>query len=200
MSRIGRMPVLVPGGVTADIAGDTVKVKGPKGELAVRLPAGVTAARKDATIVLTVTTGVRMPERELASRHGMARALVNNMVEGVTKGYQRVVELQGAGYRPAVQGAKLVLTVGYSHPVTVNLPEGIKAVATKLEVGGRGEERHTVTLTGCDNQQVGELAAHIRRIKPADAYKGKGIRYGGEVVRKKPGKAAAGAAGGTGGK
>lgn len=200
MSRIGRMPVAIPAGVTATVAPAGVTVKGPKGELSMTLPAGVTAARKDATILLAVDATVRMTERELASRHGMSRAMIQNMVDGVTKGYERQIELQGAGYRPAVQGNKLVLTVGYSHPVTVDLPAGVKAVAAKLEVGGRGEERHTVTFTGCDRQQVGELAARIRRLKPADAYKGKGIRYGGEIVKKKPGKAAAGAVGGTGGK
>ncbi len=194
------MPVAIPGGVTAEVTDSRVRVKGPKGELSVLLPPGVAAAKQDATLVLSVRSDVRMKARDLASRHGMARALVQNMVEGVTKGYVRTIELQGAGYRPTVQGSKLVLTVGYSHPVTVDLPEGVKATAVKMEAGGRAEERHTVTLTGCDRQQVGELAAHIRRIKPADAYKGKGVRYGGEVVRRKPGKAAAGATAGTGAK
>src|ERR1041384_8182062 len=114
MSRIGRMPVTVPAGVTAAIKGGDVSVKGPKGALALTLPPGVAAAQQGATLVLTIDPAVRLPERELASRHGMARAMVRNMVEGVTKGYERSIELQGAGYRPAVQGNKLVLTVGYS--------------------------------------------------------------------------------------
>lgn len=200
MSRIGKMPVAVPAGVTVDVAPTLVKIQGPKGKLSTAVPAGVTVSRKDATLLVAVDEGVRMASRERDARHGLVRALLRNMVEGVTKGYERKIELHGAGYRPTVQGSKLSLTVGYSHPIVVNLPEGVKAVAEKVETGGRGEERHSVTFTGCDRQALGELAASIRRIKTADAYKGKGIRYGGEIVRKKAGKAAAGAAGGTGGK
>lgn len=200
MSRVGRMPVPVPAGVTAEIAGTSVRVAGPKGKLAVTVPAGVRVARQDAALIVSLDETVRMKTRERDSRHGLVRALLANMMTGVTKGYERKIELQGAGYRPTVQGNKLNLTVGYSHPLSISLPEGVKAVAEKVEAGGRGEERHSVTLSGCDLQALGELAASIRRMKPADAYKGKGIRYGGEVVRRKPGKAAASAAGGTGAK
>jgi large subunit ribosomal protein L6 len=194
------MPVAVPAGVQARVEDGRVNVQGPKGSLALTLPAGVKVARADGTLRVERDDDVRLKERDLASRHGLTRALLRNMIEGVTQGYSTRIELRGAGFRPQVQGAKLVMTLGFSHPVTVELPAGIKAVAEKVETGGRGEERHIVTLSGCDKQLVGQMAANIRAIRKADVYKGKGIRYVDEVVRRKAGKAAATAAGGTGGK
>lgn len=200
MSRIGRMPVAVPAGVQAQVDLGLIKVQGPKGKLEFALPAGV-KIRKDAAVLhVERDETVRLKERDLASRHGLTRAIIRNMVEGVTQGYTKKIELRGAGYRPTITGPKLTMTLGFSHPVTVNLPDGVKAATEKVETGGRGEERHVVTLTGCDKQLVGQLAANIREIKKADVYKGKGIRYVGETVRRKAGKAAATAAGGTGGK
>lgn len=200
MSRIGRMPVAVPAGVQAQVEGGAIKVQGPKGKLSFDLPVGV-KIRKDAAVLhVERDETVRLKERDLASRHGLTRAILRNMVEGVTQGYVKKIELRGAGFRPTIQGSKLVMTLGFSHPVTVDLPEGVKAAAEKSETGGRGEERHVVTLSGCDKQLVGQMAANIREIRKADVYKGKGIRYVGESVRRKAGKAAATAAGGTGGK
>ncbi len=200
MSRVGRMPVLVPAGVQAQIEGGQVRVQGPKGKLSFVLPAGVKVRKDNTTLHVERDESVRLKERDLASRHGLTRAIVRNMVEGVTAGYVKKIELRGAGYRPTIAGAKLTMTLGFSHPVTVDLPEGVKAATEKVETGGRGEERHIVTLSGCDKQLVGQLAANIREIRKADVYKGKGIRYVGESVRRKAGKAAATAAGGTGGK
>ena len=200
MSRVGRMPVPVPAGVQAQIEAGTVRVQGPKGKLSFALPAGVTVRRGEGSLLVERDETVRLKERDLASRHGLARAILRNMVEGVTAGYVKKIELRGAGFRPVIQGSKLTMTLGFSHPVTVDLPEGIKAATEKVETGGRGEERHVVTLSGCDKQAVGQLAANVRAIRKADVYKGKGIRYVGETVRRKAGKAAATAAGGTGGK
>ncbi len=200
MSRVGRMPVLVPAGVQAQVEAGQVRVQGPKGKLAFVLPAGVKIRKDNTTLHVERDDSVRLKERDLASRHGLTRAIIRNMVEGVTAGYVKKIELRGAGYRPTIQGAKLTMTLGFSHPVTVDFPEGVKAATEKVETGGRGEERHIVTLSGCDKQLVGQMAANIRAIRKADVYKGKGIRYAGETVRRKAGKAAATAAGGTGGK
>ncbi len=201
MSRIGRAPVEVPKEVKVGIGDGKVMVEGPRGKLELSLPRGVKARQDAGRVVVEVDSSVRLSAQELGARHGLARALIRNMVEGVTKGYERKIELVGAGYRPTVKGNMLSLLLGFSHPVEVNLPEGVKATAERVEGAARGDERHVVSLTGCDKALVGELAAKIRRIKPADIYKGKGIRYFGEVLRHKAGKAAvATAGGGTGGK
>jgi len=199
MSRIGRIPINLPDAVSCEIKGDTVAVGGPKGKLSMRLPMGINVVKEGKQLKLQQDLSVRMKKRHMDSRHGLARALVYNMVKGVMDGYERKVEMMGAGYRPQVQANKLVLTLGFSHPVTVNLPEGVKITAERVEGGARGEERHMLKLTGCDKALLGELASEIRRIRPMDVYKGKGVRHFNEVVRRKPGKATVGA-GGTGGK
>ena len=199
MSRVGRAPVSLPAGVTGSVAEGEVRVKGPKGNLAIKVPPGIGVALANNMFTVTPLDNTRLKPRDLASRHGLTRALIQNMVKGVVTVYERKIEMMGAGFRPVIAGSKLTMTLGFSHPVIINLPEGVTAKAEKVEAGARGEEKHTVTLSGCDKGVVGELAANIRRIKKADVYKGKGIRYAGEVVRKKAGKAAA-TAGGTGGK
>lgn len=200
MSRIGRQPVTLPAGVKAEVTPDEVRIQGPKGKLAVSMMAGVSVRQENGSLVVEQAGGTRLKERELKARHGLLRALLRNMVEGVTNGFTRRLELMGAGFRPTVTGNKLSLMLGFSHPVVLNLPEGVTVKAERVESGTRGEERHAVTLTGCDKALLGQVAAEMRSIRKADVYKGKGVRYAGEVVRKKPGKAAATAAGGTGGK
>lgn len=200
MSRIGRQPVKLPAGVKAEVKADRIRVQGPKGSLEVAVMAGVAVREQGGALVVERTGGTRLKEREMKARHGLQRALIRNMVEGVANGFTRKLELMGAGFRPAVAGNKLTLTLGFSHPVNVVLPEGVKVAAERIEVGGRGEERHSITFTGCDKAALGQVAAEVRALRKADVYKGKGVRYAGEVVRKKPGKAAATAAGGTGGK
>ncbi len=199
LSRVGRAPVVLPAGVKGEVAGNEVRVQGPKGKLSIQVPPGIVVAFANNTFTVTPATDTRLKERDLSSRHGLTRALIRNMVGGVVTVYERKIELMGAGFRPTITGNKLSMTLGFSHPVVVNLPEGVTAKAEKVEAGARGEEKHTITLSGCDKAVVGELAANIRKIKKADVYKGKGIRYAGEQVRKKAGKAAA-TAGGTGGK
>jgi large subunit ribosomal protein L6 len=200
LSRIGRQPVTLPAGVKAEVTPDEVRIQGPKGKLAVSMMAGVSVRQENGSLVVEQAGGTRLKERELKARHGLLRALLRNMVEGVTNGFTRRLELMGAGFRPTVTGNKLSLMLGFSHPVVLNLPEGVTVKAERVESGTRGEERHAVTLTGCDKALLGQVAAEMRSIRKADVYKGKGVRYAGEVVRKKPGKAAATAAGGTGGK
>lgn len=200
MSRIGRQPVVLPAGLKAEITPEEVRIQGPKGRLSVGLLPGVTVRQQDGQLIVEQAGGTRLKERELKARHGLVRALIRNAVEGIMKPYTTRLDIMGAGFRPEVKGRKLSLTLGFSHPVVLDLPEGIEAKAERLEAGTRGEERHTVTLTGSDKQLLGRVAAGIRAFRKADVYKGKGIRYSDEVVRKKPGKAAATAAGGTGGK
>jgi large subunit ribosomal protein L6 len=177
----------------------SVRVSGPKGKLSLQIPNGVKVERANGAVTVDIDTGVRMKDRALSSLHGLVRAQIRNMTEGVTKGFEKKLEVQGAGYRPQITGNKLVMTLGFSHPISIDLPSGITAKAERVEAGGRSEERHTIVIAGCDRALVGELAAKIRSIKKADVYKGKGVRYAGEVVRRKAGKTAV-SAGGTGGK
>ncbi len=178
MSRIGKLPIPVPDGVEVTIDGLHITVKGPKGELSRTMPEGVEMARdEDGTVVIT-RTGDSRDER---SRHGLVRALVANMVEGVSDGFVRALELVGVGYRAAPKGSNLELQVGYSHPVLIEAPEGIS-----FEV----PQPTRVVVSGIDKEQVGQIAANIRKVRPPEPYKGKGIRYEGEHVRRKAGKAA----------
>lgn len=177
MSRIGKKPVAIPGGVTATVKGSDVHIKGPKGELRHRLPATVQAQVADGNVVLTSTD----PTAEGKSFYGLTRTLIANMIAGVTAGYSRELELQGVGFRAAVQGAKLTLTIGYSSPVEFQAPAGIT-----LQV-----KETFITVSGADKQLVGDTAARIRSIYPPEPYKGKGIRYRGEYVRRKAGKTVA---------
>jgi large subunit ribosomal protein L6 len=177
MSRIGRKPISVPEGVTVDVGSGVVSVKGPKGELSQTVDRDMTIALDDSTLTVERPTD-RGSHRAL---HGLTRSLLANMVEGVTDGYERRLEIQGVGYRARLQGKALELSVGFSHPVSVQAPEGIE-----FEVPQQTE----VVVRGIDKQLVGETAARIRRVRPPEPYKGKGIRYAGEHVRRKVGKRA----------
>jgi len=176
MSRIGRLPINVPAGVEVTIAGADVTVKGPKGTLSHTVAAPIKV--EQAGNVLTV---VRPDDgRESRSLHGLTRTLVNNMVVGVTAGYEKKLEIAGVGYRVAAKGADLEFALGYSHPVLVSAPPGINFAV---------ESPTRFSVSGIDKQQVGEVAAKIRKLRKPDPYKGKGVRYAGEVIRRKVGKA-----------
>jgi large subunit ribosomal protein L6 len=175
MSRIGKKPIDVPNGVQVTIEGQTVTVKGPKGELAWTLIDDVVPAREGETIVLAK----RDDSPRAQAMWGLSRTLVNNMVVGVTQGYERTLELVGVGYRAAMKGQALSMQLGYSHDVDVKPPQGISfAVPRQTEI----------RISGIDKQLVGETAARIRRLRPPEPYKGKGVRYAGEHVRRKEGK------------
>ncbi len=176
MSRIGKLPVAIPEKVTVEVNDLVVRVKGPKGELEQRmLP--VVAVRVDGAAVVVERKGDSKPHR---SAHGLTRTLVANMVEGVSKGFRKSLEINGVGYRAAKAGNNLNLTLGYSHPVSYAAPDGISFAV---------EGTNRVHVDGIDKQRVGQVAAEIRDLRPPEPYKGKGIRYEGEVVRKKLGKA-----------
>ena len=177
MSRIGKKPIPIPAGVTVAVEADRVRVNGPKGELSERIPAAITVEQVDDQLLVKRPTD-RGEHRAL---HGLTRSLVANMVEGVTQGYQKVLEIQGVGYRAQSRGSDLELALGYSHPVSVKPPEGIE-----LEVASPTR----IVVRGISKQLVGEVAANIRKQRPPEPYKGKGIRYEGEHVRRKVGKRA----------
>jgi large subunit ribosomal protein L6 len=177
MSRIGKQPISVPDGVEITIEPEVVKVKGPKGELEERVSRDIGVAQENGEIVVTRSTN-RGEHRAL---HGLTRSLIANMVEGVTNGYEKRLEIQGVGYRAQLQGSKLVLALGYSHPVELNAPDGID-----FEV----PQPTRITVRGISKQAVGEVAAIIRKQRPPEPYKGKGIRYEGEYVARKVGKRA----------
>ena len=176
MSRIGRNPIPVPAGVDVRIDGADITVKGPKGELSHTLAEPITARLEDGTIY------VERPNDERRSRalHGLSRTLVNNLVVGVTTGYDKVLEIQGTGYRVQAKGQDLEFALGFSHPVTVAAPDGITFSVQKPT---------QLTVSGINKQLVGETAANIRKIRPPEPYKGKGVRYQGENIRRKAGKA-----------
>jgi large subunit ribosomal protein L6 len=177
MSRIGRQPITIPSGVELEVEpGNAVRVKGPKGELSARFAPDLTLTRENGTLLVERPDN----EREHRSLHGLTRTLINNMVVGVTDGFKKDLEIQGVGYRAALDGKTLVLTVGYSHPVRMVPPDGI---TYSLDGNTR------ISVSGIDRQAVGEEAARIRRVRPPEPYKGKGIRYAGERVRRKAGKA-----------
>ena len=177
MSRIGRTPIPIPDGVTVDIAGQRVVVTGPRGELRHTVVEPIRIAESEGTLVVTRPTD-RGPHRAL---HGLSRSLVANMVTGVKDGYERRLEIVGVGYRAQMRGQSLELAVGFSHAVTVDPPEGIS-----FEVPAPTQ----IVVRGIDKQAVGEITAQIRAVRPPEPYKGKGIRYEGEVVRRKVGKRA----------
>jgi large subunit ribosomal protein L6 len=177
VSRIGRMPVPIPGGVRVEVEGTRVRVKGPRGELEQVFPAAMTIRLDEGK--LSVERPSDAPQ--MRALHGMTRALINNMVLGVSKGFERNLQVEGVGYRPELEGKDLILHVGFSHPVRVNPPEGIVfEVDTKTR---------TIKVTGHDKALVGQVAADIRKVRPPEPYKGKGIRYLEERVRHKAGKA-----------
>ena len=175
MSRIGNKPVVIPAGVTIDLKDNTVTVKGPKGELSYTFNQNITLVQNEGEVVFTRPDD----SKENKTIHGTTRAVFNNMVVGVTEGFQRELELIGVGYRAQLQGKKLVLNVGYSHPVEFTPEEGLE-----IEVPSNTK----VIVKGYDKQTVGELAANIRGVRPPEPYKGKGIRYVDEFVRRKEGK------------
>lgn len=175
MSRIGKIPVEIPAGVEVNINGQEINVKGPKGTLTRTIASPISAKVEDGSVVVSRAD----EERESRSLHGLTRTLVANMVEGVTKGYSKVLEIQGTGYRVTQKGTGLELALGFSHPVNFDAPEGIT-----LKVEG-----NRITVEGISKQQVGEVAANIRKLRPPEPYKGKGVRYLGENVRRKVGKA-----------
>jgi large subunit ribosomal protein L6 len=177
VSRIGRKPIEIPDGVDVEIAPGRVAVKGPKGELAESVSADMSVSLDDGVVTVSRPTD-RGQHRAL---HGLTRSLVANMVEGVTNGFERQLEIQGVGYRARLSGKNLELSVGYSHTVTVEAPDGIE-----FEV----PQPTQIIVRGIDKQLVGEMAARIRRVRPPEPYKGKGIRYAGEQVRRKVGKRA----------
>ncbi|MDX6253838.1 MAG: large subunit ribosomal protein [Frankiales bacterium] len=177
MSRIGRLPIPVPSGVDVTISGREVAVKGPKGSLNHTLVEPISIQRdEDGTLVVTRPDD----ERDSKARHGLSRTLVANMIQGVTAGYERTLEIVGVGYRVVAKGSDLEFALGFSHPVLVTAPEGIT-----FEV----QAPTRFVVRGIDKQQVGAVAANIRRIRPPEPYKGKGVRYQGEAVRRKVGKA-----------
>lgn len=176
MSRIGLRPIPVPGGIEIDVQNGLVTVKGPKGELQQDVSTTLTIERENGHLL------VRRPDDDRRNRqlHGLTRTLIANMVTGVTDGFTRTLEITGVGYRAAMDGSTLVLNVGYSHPVRMEPPAGISFAV---------ENPTRLSVSGIDKQLVGEVAARIRRVRPPEPYKGKGIRYQGEVIRRKAGKA-----------
>lgn len=188
MSRIGRAPVALPPNVQVEIGEQNyVKVRGPRGELARQLPPAMALERVDESIA------VRRPsdERDHRALHGLTRTLLANMVAGVTAGFTKVLELYGVGYRVQQQEGKLVFQLGYSHPIDMVLPSGVKVtgIETFTPTQANGWFSARLTLEGIDKEQLGQFAAEIRRLRRPDPYKGKGVRYRGEVVRRKAGKA-----------
>jgi len=177
MSRIGRLPIPVPAGVDVNINGREVTVKGPKGTLSHTIVAPIEIEKaEDGTLQVTRPNDERLAKE----RHGLTRTLVNNMIVGVTAGYSKTLEISGVGYRVQARGSDLEFALGYSHPITVNPPEGISF---------RVEAPTRFVVEGIDKQKVGEVAANIRKLRKPDPYKAKGVRYQGEVIRRKVGKA-----------
>lgn len=183
MSRIGLKPITVPSGVSINIAdGNLISVKGPKGELQTPVSPDLKVIQEDGSLRIERPS----ENREHRSQHGLARTLINNMVVGVSEGYKKTLEVHGVGYRATVEGNDLVMNIGYSHPVRVAPPAGVS-----FEVGQEERSRIVkITVSGIDKQKVGQLAADIRKVRKPDPYKGKGIRYTGEVVKLKQGKRA----------
>jgi large subunit ribosomal protein L6 len=176
MSRIGKAPVELPGGVDAEISGRSVKVTGPRGELTVPVGRGVEVRQEDGSLVLERASDA--PEHK--AMHGLTRSLIQNAVTGVTEGFSKTLQIAGVGYRAALQGRDVNLQVGYSHPVLIHPREGVE-----FEV----PNATTIVVRGIDKQRVGQMAAEIRKVRPPEPYKGKGIRYSDEQIRRKVGKA-----------
>ncbi|UCH80837.1 MAG: 50S ribosomal protein L6 [Nitrospiraceae bacterium] len=177
MSRIGKNPIEIPGGVDIKLQGNNLVVKGPKGELNWTHPQGIKVSVEDKSII------VERPDdsKEFRSLHGTVRSIIANMVTGTHAGYERVLEISGVGYRAQVQGQKITFTLGHSHPIEFSLPPGITAEVDKKQTN--------IKLTGIDKQLIGQVAANIRSLRPPNVYKGKGVRYAGEMIKLKVGKA-----------
>ena len=178
MSRIGRLPVPIASGVKVAVEGRTVSIQGPKGTLVQAMPAGISAEVTGATVQVKRSDDSK-PRRAL---HGLTRALLNNAVTGVTKGFSKELEIQGVGYRAQLAGKSVSFTLGYTHAIDFPIPEGISIAV---------EKQTKLTISGIDRQKVGQVAAKIRALRPPDVYKGKGVRYADEIVRKKAGKTGA---------
>ena len=179
MSRIGKAPIPVPAGVTVTVDGDNVKVKGPKGELGRTLRSEIGVINDGGTLVVSR----KSDDRQVRALHGLSRTLVANMVKGVTDGFTENLEIVGVGYRAAVEGQKLIMQLGYSHPVEIPIPTGLTVTVTK---------NVSLAVTGADKQMLGDFCAFVRSRRPPEVYKGKGVKYAGEVIRRKAGKAAGG--------
>lgn len=177
MSRIGKAPVIVPAGVTVQIKDQEVSVKGPKGELTRTFRPEISFKQEDGKVLVSLNTD----NKGVRCLHGLSRTLLNNMVVGVSTGFNKTLEIVGVGYRAATEGNKLVMQLGYSHSVEVNPPEGISISVAK---------NNAITVSGADKQAVGDIASFIRGKRPPEVYKGKGIKYQGEFIRRKAGKAA----------
>lgn len=177
MSRIGKKPIDIPGGVDVKLEGSAIKIKGSKGELSWNYPGAIDVTLDSGKVLIKRTSDSKVDR----SLHGLSRSLVANMITGVSRGYQRVIEISGIGYRAQVQANKIMFTLGYSHPVEFQLPTGISATVDQKQT--------TITLTGIDKQLLGQVAANIRALRPPDIYKGKGVRYAGERIKLKVGKA-----------
>jgi len=177
VSRVGKMPITIPKGVDVQAAAGSVRVKGPKGELTTRVPAGLTVSIENGE--LRIARASEEPQQR--AFHGLLRSLVANSVEGVTKGFSKDLEIVGVGYKAEVKGKTVVFSLGYSHPVNFPIPDGI-AIALDAKAG-------KITVSGADRQQVGQTAAEIRKLRVPDPYKAKGIKYANEVIRRKVGKA-----------
>ncbi len=185
MSRIGKQPIPIPTGVTVSQQGQTVQAKGPKGQLAHTVPTLLSVRVNEGAI----TVGRSNDEKATKALHGLYRALLANAVHGVSTGFQKELEMNGVGYRAQTQGKALTLTVGFSHPVTLPIPEGVSVKTPKPT---------QIIVEGFDRHAVGQFAATVRRVAPPEPYKGKGIQYAGELIRRKAGKAATGAKSGAG--
>jgi large subunit ribosomal protein L6 len=178
MSRIGKKPIAIPKGVTVKVDGNTIDVKGPKGQMRQSLPPGISAALEDGQLVAKKDSDAR----ELSKFHGLARSLMNNAVQGVTEGWKRELDIVGVGYRAELKGQQVVIALGYSHPILFDVPKGIEVAV---------EKQTHLTVTGVDRQLVGQVAANLRRLRKPDPYQQKGVRYTGEVLKKKAGKTGA---------
>ncbi|MEV4251750.1 50S ribosomal protein L6 [Spirillospora sp. NPDC049652] len=176
MSRIGRLPITVPGGVEVKVDGRDVSVKGPKGTLSLTVSEPIEVAMEDGQVTVSRPNDINT----VRALHGLTRSLINNMVVGVTEGYKKTLVIQGVGYRVVAKGKNLEFSLGYSHPITVEPPEGITFTV---------EKPTQLVVEGIDKQKVGEVAANIRKLRKPDPYKGKGVRYEGEQIRRKVGKA-----------
>jgi len=180
MSRVGKQIIEIPAGVELTLDGQTVMVKGPKGQLQFTHDPSVTIAKTDEGVTVTRTSD----EPHVRSLHGLTRALINNMVVGVSQGFKKELEIIGVGYRAQISGNKLTLSLGFSHPINLEIPEGLTAEMDK-------DRKNTLIISGIDKQLVGQFSANIRSFRPPEPYKGKGIRYVGEYVPRKAGKSAA---------
>jgi large subunit ribosomal protein L6 len=183
MSRVGKKPITIPSGVTVTINDSEMEVKGPKGTLKTPIPVGVSFKQEDGTL-----TAERASDDQ-AAFHGLARALANNAVVGVTEGFKKEMDIVGVGYKADVQGKKIMFSLGYSHPIEFSLPDGIEAKAERVNTKASiTQYQTTITLTGIDKQKLGQVAAELNRLRKPDAYKGKGVRYADKLYRLKPGK------------